>query len=321
MKYLNIILVVIASMLLFSSCEKNVSFNGDVEVGFDCDGDTLRVDFSNNYVYIPITLKGSSNVWPLSVDVEVLPELDTKYPAVEDQDFIITSKQVFFGEPEKPSTGEDTPSSLSITKSLELYYPVRDKDEYRFTIKISSASSDKIKITKDQIVVVAAKDDIDRLVGKYTATGNLYSRVISGKDTSYVAKGEGRYNVNVTNVDGRLKVEGLFNKDGETAGKLTAFYIDLTNENRGLSLPVGFNNKYYIKDFMFFVGINVITSDNKVLEGPLTGFYDSTYGQIFFSKEVTDNMVAFFNYNSKGDFMDIYNTNSFLKNLTLKKVE
>lgn len=318
MKYLRIALVFLASALLFS-CEKDVEFNGKAKIGFQ--SDTIRLDFANKYSQIPIVFEGTSNVWPLTVTVEVDAQYDGEgYPAIEDVDYYITSKEVFFGRP----TDEDynDGDQVTITKGVEVTYPIKDKDEYRIKLKITSASSDKIEISRAEAVVVAAKPDIDRLLGEYTLTGDSYKVEISGSDTTFVSQNKkDSYTVKVSKSDGRLKVEGMFTSESDMqAGKnVTAFYLNMAEEGRNLTIPLGFENSNYMDGYKFYTGLSVISTDNKQLTGPVSASYDSTFSTIYFDNDVTSNLLTFNIYNSQGEMQGFYNRNRFLMNVTMVK--
>lgn len=318
MKYLRIALVFLASALLFS-CDKDVEFNGKAKIGFQ--SDTIKLGFANKYSQIPVVFEGTSNVWPLSVTVEVDTQYDGEgYPAVEDVDYYITSKEVFFGRPtdDEYEDGDE----VTLTKGLEINYPLQDKDEYRIKLRITSASSDKIEISRAEAVVIASKPYIDRLVGTYTLTGDAYQMQVSGTDTTYVSQGKQEsYTVNVTKSDNRLKVEGMFNTEADLqAGKnVTAFFMEVASDSKTISMPLGFANSNYMEGFGTYTGLHVVSEANELLAGPVSATFDSTYSTIFFSDEVKSNLLTFAFYNADGDFRTFYNQKRFLKNVTMVK--
>lgn len=316
MKYLRIALVFLASALLFS-CEKDVEFNGKAKIGFQ--SDTIRLGFANKYSQIPIVFEGTSNVWPLTVTVEVDAQYDGEgYPAAEDVDYYITSKEVFFGRPTDENYKDG--DQVTLTKGVEITYPLKDRDEYRIKLKITSATSDKIEISRAEAVVIAAKPDIDRLVGEYTLTGDAYKVEISGSDTTYVSQNKQEtYNVRVSKADSRLKVEGMFTSEADMqAGKyVTAFYIEFAEEGKNLIIPLGFENNNYMEDYKFYTGLTVVSLENEFLDGPVSATYDTTYSTIFFDSDITDNLFTYRIYNSQGDLQAFYNKNRFLKNVKM----
>lgn len=318
MKYLRIALVFLASALLFS-CNKDVEFNGKAKIGFQ--SDTIKLGFANTYNQIPIVFEGTSNVWPLSVTVEVDAQYDGDgYAAVEDVDYYITSKEVFFGRPTDDEYEDG--DQVTLTKGLEITYPLKDKDEYRIKLKITSASSDKIEISRAEAVVVAAKPDIDRLVGEYTLTGDAYKVEISGSDTTYVSQNKQEsYTVRVSKDTDKLKVEGLFNseEDYQNGKNVTAFYLYMSEEGRNISVPLGFANSNFMTELSTYTGLHVITTDNKFLEGPVTAKYDSSFSFISFDSEVTSNLLTFTFYNSLGERKSFFNKNRFLMNVKMVK--
>lgn len=318
MKYLRIALVFLASALLFS-CNKDVEFNGKAKIGFQ--SDTIKLGFANTYNQIPIVFEGTSNVWPLSVTVEVDAQYDGDgYTAVEDVDYFITSKELFFGRPSDDNYKDG--DQVTITKGLEITYPIKDKDEYRIKLKITSASSDKIEISRAEAVVIAARPDIDRLVGEYTLSGDAYKVEISGSDTTYVSQNKQEsYTVRVSKDNDRLKVEGLFNSedDYQNGKNVTAFYLYMSEEGRNISVPLGFANSNFMTELSTYTGLHVITTDNKFLEGPLTAKYDSSFSFISFDSEVTSNLLTFTYYNSLGERKSFFNKNRFLMNVKMVK--
>lgn len=316
MKYLRIALVFLASALLFS-CNKDVEFNGKAKIGFQ--SDTIKLGFANTYSQIPIVFEGTSNVWPLTVTVEVDSQYDGEgYPAAEDVDYYITSKEVFFGRPTDENYKDG--DQVTLTKGVEITYPLKDRDEYRIKLKITSATSDKIEISRAEAVVIAAKPDIDRLVGEYTLTGDAYKVEISGSDTTYVSQNKQEtYNVRVSKADSRLKVEGMFTSESDMqAGKyVTAFYIEFAEEGKNLIIPLGFENNNYMEDYKFYTGLTVVSLENEFLDGPVSATYDTTYSTIFFDSDITDNLFTYRIYNSQGDLQAFYNKNRFLKNVKM----
>ena len=74
MRYFKIVLVILSVMFLFSACEHTQTFDGTVSIGFE--SDTVRFNYANTFENIPIQFEGNSNVWPISVSVEVVSDYD-----------------------------------------------------------------------------------------------------------------------------------------------------------------------------------------------------------------------------------------------------
>lgn len=321
--FVNIFLTIVSVICLFSSCEKTPTFDGNVTIGFE--NDTVRFAYANTFENIPIVFEGTSNVWPISVKVEVVSEYDGDgYPATEDVDYFLTSKEVFFG---KPDNYTDSTGAEVITRNIEVNYPDKTKEELRFKLRIVSCSEDKVEITQDEVVVITSVSDVERLVGTYTVTGDLYSIDQSGETPVFNSLGAASFPVSVTASGSTLTVEGLFSENynpatgTSTDEDITSFNITV-GENRTLSMQLGMDNAIDFPSWFYYCGIDVVTEAGEILEGPVTGSYDAAFTTISFDSEVTDNMVTFSFYakNSPYDHMGWFEYGAFfLKNMKMVK--
>ena len=320
MRYFKIVLVILSVMFLFSACEHTQTFDGTVSIGFE--SDTVRFNYANTFENIPIQFEGNSNVWPISVSVEVVSDYDGDgYPAVEDVDFYLTSKEVFFG---KPDDYTDTTASV-YSKNVEVSYPDQTKEELRFKLRIVSCSEADVEISREEVVVITSIPDINRLVGTYTISGELYSIDESGETPVFESLGEASYPVSVTANGSVLTVKGLFNNNFNPATgtsddeEITSFNFTVEG-NRAMSMQLGIANSTYFASWFYNCGIDVITESGELLEGPVALSYDSTFSEIFFDQNVRDNMIVFSYYNSEQLHMGWFNYgDSFLKNIRMVK--
>ena len=173
-------------------------------------------------------------------------------------------------------------------------------------------------MTSQETIVIASKPAIDRLSGNYTFTGDLYKMQVNGSDTTFVsANAKAEYPVVITaESSSELLVTGLYNSAQDIANgaeNLTSFRMQLTDEERVIALPLGFDVR---NDDVFgmFVGPNFITENNELLEGSARAYYDDAYTFIAFGSEYTENLFNFVFYNSKGEWQGYYNSGTFVKN-------
>lgn len=323
MKYIKLALILIVASVLAISCEPSTpDYTGTASLGFG--GDTTRITFSDQYAtQIPVVFEGTSNVWPIKVNVEVVSDYNGDgYPAELDKDYMITSLEVFIGEPETYEDSLRLVGKTTITKYVEVAFPdsiKTMKDELRFKLRIASWSyEDAIDMTSQETIVIASKPAIDRLSGNYTFTGDLYKMQVNGSDTTFVsANAKAEYPVVITaESSSELLVTGLYNSAQDIANgaeNLTSFRMQLTDEERVIVLPLGFDVRNE-GVFGMFVGPNFITENNELLEGSARAYYDDAYTFIAFGSEYTENLFNFVFYNSKGEWQGYYNSGTFVKN-------
>lgn len=350
MKYIKLFLVFIAASFVFS-CQPEQAYQGTATIGFD--NDTIWYNFPNgedDVNPVPITFKGSSNLWPVKATIEVVADYDGDgFPGVEDQDYRITSLEVFFGEPSdyKDSIEANPDYSASITKNIEFTYPDSVSarlDEMRVKLRIASWShSDEIQLSNGEVVVKTTIPDIQRLVGIYDATGDLYTMELTevGEvddkpvyDTTFVASGEkANFPVRVVAQENALAVRGLFcgdydpvtdiNSGDELQGNfVTEFTVNISDEEaRELSMTLGSANSelnmvnYYLYCAEYVTG----EQGNMFLTGDVKGFYDSTYSFFTFGEEVEDCYFTIWRYSNNTTRRDPMNMRYFVKNLRFEK--
>ena len=67
MKYLKIVLTVMAVSLAISSCTKTPAFEGQATVGFE--SEFISNNYGSDIIYIPVVFQGTSNVFPIALDI------------------------------------------------------------------------------------------------------------------------------------------------------------------------------------------------------------------------------------------------------------
>ena len=148
MKYLKIVLTVMAVSLAISSCTKTPAFEGQATVGFE--SEFISNNYGSDIIYIPVVFQGTSNVFPIALDIEIVaePEYDGDgYPAVEDVDYYLTSTDLSFARPEDYEELVDENGSVTITKNLEVRYPDATKDELQLPVNLVCRSLQGKKTT------------------------------------------------------------------------------------------------------------------------------------------------------------------------------
>ena len=322
MKYLKIVLTVMAVSLAISSCTKTPAFEGQATVGFE--SEFISNNYGSDIIYIPVVFQGTSNVFPIDLDIEIVaePEYDGDgYPAVEDVDYYLTSTDLSFARPEDYDELVDENGSVTITKNLEVRYPDATKDELRFKLRINSTSVEGVQITTSECVVAIAKPDVERLVGNYVVSGQRYDVEISGSDTTYVAAEEVSYDV-VMEVEGsRLVMRNLFSTESQIAnGEGTAIYFTPSEtEERTFDVPLNFNNGKFYSTLGMYMCPSLISEDNEILDTVLKVTYDSTFSGLTFDDTAKNNLLTFVIYNSAGVRNAFFRKDSFLKNITITK--
>lgn len=353
MKYIKLFLILLTVSLVFS-CQQTQVYEGTATIGFDYD--TVSFSFPNSESSVntvPITFTGSSNLWPIHATIEVVADYDGDgFEAVEDVDYRITSKDVFFGEPSDyaDSVAANPGYATSITKNVEFTYPNSSKeehDEIRVKLRIASYShSDEIQTSQQEVVVKTSIPDMDRLTGIYDAVGELYTMQLTevGKDdygktvydTTFVASGESAsFPVRVaTSTTGEaLVVRGLFCEDYDPVNDVnhgdmlsgnfvTQFTVNMeSEESKTLSVTLGTANSSLNMANFYIYSPHVVTGqDNGVtfLPGPLTVNYDSTYSTLSFDLG-TDNYFTIWLYSNTTTKVRPYSNGSFIKNLRFEK--
>ena len=327
MKYLKIVLIVLAVSLALSSCDKTPAFEGQATVGFK--SDTLNFSYGSDIYDIPVVFEGTSNVFPIVLDIEIAPDYDgdrDEYLAVEDKDYYLTSTDLSFGRPDDYDELIEENTYVTITKNLEVRYPETNKDELRFKLRINSVSVEGVQITTDECVVIISKPVADRLAGTYTITGELFERISheetvpgsDGKDSTivvfdeYRSLGNASYTVELLTETNGVSVNNLFSTESQIEkGEFTSFTLYLSDEPRTLSMPLGPENSAYL--WQMNVGIQVVDDSDNFVEGPVNAYYDSNYSSIVFDDIVTDNYLTFAMYSGAGNFISYYREDTFLK--------
>ncbi len=360
MKYIKLFLLLAAVGLVFSCQETTKTFEGTASIGFDSDTSWFSFPSTSHDVNsIPITFTGSSNLWPIEVKVEVVTDYDGDgYPAVENEDFLITTTDLIFGEPSDyaDSVAVNPNYSTTVTKYIEFTYPdsvLVSREEIRVKLRIVSYShSDEIQLSKETTVVSTAISDIERLVGVYEMTGELYTMQVDEtevpgenpdddpviiRDTSYVQTGTASYpvTISISEAGSSLIVRGLFNEAYDPVmdttsqarpdqGFVTQFRIDFVQSDdayRELYLDLGWTNGLDDMARNYTCCLEVVSPDNKFVDGPVSAFYDSSYSRIVFGPEVTDNFLTLYYYADSETIARPYKETCFLKNAKLQRAE
>lgn len=336
MKYIKLAVFLLAACLV-ASCDKTPTFEGGASIGFE--SDTIRFTYGNFTNNIPLVFNGESNIFPISVKLELASDYDGDgYNAIPDVDYIITSTDMFFGRPEDYDKTLEEEGNVTISKNIEVSYPSDTIPEIRFKLRISEISVDEVDGLGDEIVVIVAQSDLQRLSGNYVISGDLYNMSVNGGDTTFVSAGrQASYDIVIEpNADNTaLKVRGLFNTEQDwlsdttlTNTRITSFSIkaeqvevgEYEKERWNLSLPLGYENNNYSYVSRKYTGFTIVTEDNQLIEGPISVTYDSNYVP-YFDHAFHDNLITFRYFNSAAEFEGYYGFNTFLKNAVLTKVE
>lgn len=207
MKYTKIFLAALSSLFLLASCEEPKTLSGDATVGFEAP--ELEYGLGSEYITVPIVTEGETSIYPIKVTVEVAA-YEGDYAAVEDKDFLITSKEILIAS-------KDSKPGLEI----KLANP-DDKDELRFKLVITSQENAQ-SIGQKETLVKCAKSELDRVCGSYLFEGTLDGAAVS---ETWV----------ITNDGSSLIINGAFAAAG---GTMKATYDAAT---RVVTLPLGAAN-------------------------------------------------------------------------------
>ncbi len=203
MKLNKFISLAVASLsVLAVSCTPDVTASGDASVGFS--GPEFETGLGSQYFNIPIVTEGKSTVYPIKVQIEVA-EYDGEYAAVEDVDYMITSKEILVASPEA------TPSV-----EVKVINP-NNVDALYFKLKIVSQENAQ-SISQDEVLVMCQKSDLDRVCGTYTVTGIDSSN--SAVTQTWVVSNDGS----------KIQIAGMFNEAG---------YIEGEMEDGVITFPLG----------------------------------------------------------------------------------
>ena len=194
MKLNRILSAALASVCIFAACQKVEVASGDAAVGFA--SAEFESGLGTEYIYIPVVTTGTTSVYPIKVTVEV-EAYSGDYAAVEDVDYMITSKEILVASAESKPTIE-----------VKIVNP-QDADELRFSLKIVSQENAQ-KISQQTVLVKCAKSELDRICGNWTATG--YNRADPQTETW-----------KIFNEGGAPCISGMF---GETAGYMSGVFED-----------------------------------------------------------------------------------------------
>ena len=194
MKLNRILSAALASVCIFAACQKVEVASGDATVGFS--SAEFESGLGTEYIYIPVVTTGTTSVYPIKVTVEV-EAYSGDYAAVEDVDYMITSKEILVASAESKPTIE-----------VKIVNP-EDADELRFALKIVSQENAQ-KISQQSVLVKCAKSELDRICGNWTATG--YNQTDAQTETW-----------KIFNEGGAPCISGMF---GETAGYMSGVFED-----------------------------------------------------------------------------------------------
>lgn len=353
MKYIKLFLILLTVSLVFS-CQQTQVYEGTATLGFDYDTVSFSFPNSENGVNsVPITFTGSSNLWPIHATIEVVADYDGDgFAAVEDEDYRITSKDVFFGEPDDyaDSVAVDPDYMTSITKTVEFTYPDSSRlkhEEIRVKLRIATWShSDEIQPSQQEVVVKTSIPDIDRLIGIYDAVGELYTMQLTevGEDeqdepiydTTFVASGESAsfpVRVDVSTSGDALVVRGLFCEDYDPVNDVnhgdmlagnfvTQFTISMESvETKTFLMNLGTaNSSLNMANYYIYSPEVVMAQEGGVLfqSEPLTVNYDSTYSSLSFDLG-TDSYFTIWLYSNATTKVRPYSNGSFLKDMRFEK--
>ena len=194
MKLNRILSLALASACIFAACQKVEVASGDATVGFA--SAEFESGLGSEYIYVPVVTTGTTTVYPIKVTVEV-DAYSGDYAAVEDVDYMITSKEILVASAESKPTIE-----------IKIVNP-EDADELRFALKIVSQENAQ-KISQQSILVKCAKSELDRICGNWTATG-------LNETDAYTETWK------IFNEGGAPCISGMF---GETAGYMSGVFED-----------------------------------------------------------------------------------------------
>lgn len=145
-------LIFTAAAAFLFSCEKAAV--GDATVGFA--GETFEVN-AQRYVMVPITVTGTTSVYPIVVDVE----LGEVRKGVEDETFMITDTQIRIPKGKNEAY-------------VEVLIP-RLTEDVEFDLQIKSIENAQKKgIDKVSVKVIPAEFDIQDLYGSFSGKAQLY---------------------------------------------------------------------------------------------------------------------------------------------------
>ena len=261
MKLNRILSLALASACIFAACQKVEVASGDATVGFA--SAEFESGLGSEYIYIPVVTTGTTTVYPIKVTVEV-DAYSGDYAAVEDVDYMITSKEILVASAESKPTIE-----------VKIVNP-QDADELRFSLKIVSQENAQ-KISQQTVLVKCAKSELDRICGNWTATG--YNETDAYTETW-----------KIFNEGGAPCISGMF---GETAGYMSGVFEDgkiifeIGDVNNALNaynfngigphyiVPVAGifkNGKTYLKNDGQFIG--TISEDYKTITWTFPDGYD-----------------------------------------------
>ncbi len=156
MKINKIFTIALASLAFFAvSCTPTVNPEGDAAVGFS--GSEFESGLGSKYVRVPIVTTGETTVYPIKVQIDVA-EYTGDFAAVEDVDYMITSKEILV------ASAESTPSV-----EVKILNP-EDADALYFKLKIVSQENAQ-SVSQSEVLVKCEKSELDRICGDYLLTG------------------------------------------------------------------------------------------------------------------------------------------------------
>ncbi len=239
MKFNKIISIVVASLAVLAvSCTQDVKPTGDATVGFETP--EFNTGLGSQYFYIPIVTTGESSVYPIKVTVEV-EAYNGEYAAVEDVDYMITSKEIFIASPEsKPSI------------EVKVLNP-NDADALYFSLKIVSQENAQ-SISQSTLMVKCEKSDLDRVCGTYVVTGS-YNDGSPAKE-EWVVSNDGK----------NIQLVGMFNEtQGYIEGELKDGVITFTL-GAGTDQMIGAYNFTGIGNAFVGPGVGTVSGDKLIIE-------------------------------------------------------
>lgn len=243
--------------LTAASCTKEPSAPGNATVGFP--ETEIEFGMGNEYIHIPIRTTGEAGAYPILVTVAV-KAYDGEFAAVEDVDYMITSKEILVASPESAPNVE-----------VKLVNP-GDADELRFVLTIASYEN-AAGVSVGETLVKCAKNDLDRLCGTWTWTG-------TSEGESY------EENWTISNDGSSLQISGtLFSI---AVGSNAWLEADYDPDNRVISFGIGPAN-YYVAlqsgSDVYYVAPVICNAQGKAaaISGNVVGEVNETLDEIHFT--------------------------------------
>lgn len=293
MKSIKLFATALSLALLTAACSDNEYSVNNLTVGFAAA--EMEYGMGSEYIYVPLVFDADNAACstPFTAHVEV-KAYNGEFAAVEDVDYMITSKDIVF------ASAESTPKV-----EIKLVNPA-DADELRFVLSVDRNDGAQGASYKETLVK-CAKSEIDRVCGSYTVTG-------TNDGDAYTETWK------ITNNGTQLLIAGAFGEEGPLV-------CDYDAETHVITMGLGAAN--YLNAYNFSgIGPHYIApvlydgdSDSVYTGGEVEAYVNDSYDEILFDIDDLGFFIALFTMDTNKFAGYVYDGPYYIKDNTIRKIK